>query len=212
MVAGLLPDLITTNFTGITGTCQSGIYLFLFIIIFLENGLPPMIWLPGDSLLFLTGLLAAGGVFDLPTLLIMYSLGAFIGYELNYILGLRIGLPLVTRHFFRIVTVKHLLRSEDFYNRWGNAAITIGRFIPVIRTITPLLAGISRMNISRFTAYNILGAMLWPVTVCGTGYLFGILPWLSEYQDILFNLVSLLFIGSIVISGTLVILSVMRTR
>lgn len=207
MLTEALPQLLTGDITNAADTAGITFYLILFIIILLENGLPPMIWLPGDSLLFLTGMLAAVGFLDISYLLIAYILAGFFGYEISYLLGSRLGLPLIIRHFSRIVTDKNLKRSREFYNKWGNTAITIGRFIPIIRTIIPFLAGISRMKPNQFTAYNILGAFLWPPLVCGFGYLCVISPWLAEYQDIIFAGVSLLFIVSILGSGALILYS-----
>ncbi len=212
MLTEAVPQFMTGDLTNAAGTFGLFIYLILFMIILLENGVPPMIWLPGDSLLFLSGMLAAGGFLDISYLLIAYILAGFLGYEISYLLGFRLGLPLITRHFSRIITEKDLKRSGDFYCRWGNTAITIGRFIPIIRTIVPFLAGISRMRINQFTAYNILGAFLWPFIVCGFGYLCGILPWLATYRDLIFSIVSLLFILSILGSSALVVYSWARSR
>ncbi len=212
MLTGILPDILNSYQFSRAGEADLVIYLLLFIIILLENGVPPMIWLPGDSLLFLSGMLAAAGHLDLSSLLIVYMLAAFFGYQLSYTLGFRLGLPLVRRHFSRIITEKSLKRSGEFYCRWGNAAITLGRFIPVIRTITPFIAGISRMNKNHFTAYNILGAMFWPSLVCGFGYLCGVLPWLATYRELIFGIVSVLFGLSILCSFLLILVSLLRTR
>ena len=170
--------------------------LILFLVIFLENGFPPMIWLPGDSLLFMAGILASGGLLDLSTFCFICSLGAFLGYQLNYLLGQYVGLPFIARHFYSIIDDEKLKRSEHFYTRWGDAAICIGRFFPVIRTVIPFLAGISRMNFRQFTAYNLIGAILWPFVVTGLGYLCGTLSWLSEYRTFLLAGVATLFILS----------------
>jgi len=212
MLPGLIPDILNFNLAGGTGERYLFIYALLFVIILLENGVPPMIWLPGDSLLFLSGMLAAAGSLDLSSLLVVYMLAAFCGYELSYTIGLRLGLPLINRHFSRIITEKRLRESGEFYCRWGNAAITIGRFIPVIRTMTPFLAGISRMDRNRFRAYNALGAMFWPCAVCGFGYLCGVLPWLESYREIIFGVVSALFTLSILCSVLFILISLLRTR
>ncbi|MFH0967598.1 MAG: DedA family protein, partial [Methanobacteriota archaeon] len=212
MLTGLLPDILNLNQFGGAGEADLVIYSLLFIIILLENGVPPMIWLPGDSLLFLSGMLASAGHLDMSTLLIVYMLAAFFGYQLSYTLGFHLGLPLINRHFSRIITEKNLKLSGEFYCKWGNAAITMGRFIPVIRTITPFLAGISKMNKNQFTAYNILGAMFWPSVVCGFGYLCGIIPWLETYREIIFGIISVLFGMSILCSLVLILISLLRTR
>lgn len=212
MVIGALSQLLSGDLTDTAVLAGPAIYFILFAIILLENGVPPMIWLPGDSLLFLSGILAGEGFFDLSSLLVVYILAGFFGYQISYTLGFRLGLPLITRHFSRIVTEKNLVRSGEFYCRWGNTAITIGRFIPIIRTIVPFLAGISRMNSNQFTAYNILGAFLWPLFVCGFGYLCAVLPWLATYRDLLFGLVAVLFVLSIITPLCLILISRMRSR
>ncbi|MDD1728731.1 MAG: DedA family protein [Methanospirillum sp.] len=212
MLIEAVPQILTGDLIGTAKTSGLLIYLILFLIILLENGVPPMIWLPGDSLLFLSGMLAASGFFDLSSLLVVYILAGFFGYQISYLLGSRLGLPLISRHFSRIVTEKNLKQSREFYCRWGNAAITIGRFVPIIRTITPFIAGISRMKINQFTAYNILGAFFWPFTVCGFGFLCGVIPWLASYRDLIFNLVSVLFILSILGSCILILHSWILSR
>lgn len=212
----MLPAELTGILTGLVteghGDGSLCIYPILFAIIFLENGVPPMIWLPGDSLLFLSGMLAAGSFLNPFLLLGTFILAAATGYQINYNLGKKLGLPLITNHFSHIITRKNLQNSEDFYQKWGNTAITIGRFIPVIRTMTPFLAGISRMNLRKFTGYNILGAMIWPPVVCGSGYLCGIIPGLLMYRDEIFSVVSFLFGLSILASFILIIIAWIRSR
>ena len=212
MIPGVLPDNLIGFLVNSAGGADLLVYLVLFIIIFLENGVPPMIWLPGDSLLFLSGMLAAGEVLDLPSLLMTYMIAAYLGYQVSYYLGRHLGLPLITKRFSRIITEKNLERSQDFYHRWGNTAITIGRFIPVIRTMTPFLAGISSMNPRHFSAYNILGALIWPPLVCGFGYGCGVVPWLATYRGMIFTVVSVLFAMSILGSLLLILCSWIRTR
>jgi membrane-associated protein len=212
MLTEAMPQLFVGDLKDAAETFGLIIYLILFLIILVENGIPPMIWLPGDSLLFLSGMLAAGGILDISYLLIVYILAGFCGYEISYLLGSHLGLPLLNRHFSWIVTAKDLKRSGEFYCRWGNTAITIGRFIPIIRTIIPFLAGISRMRINQFTAYNILGAFLWPPVVCGFGYLCGVLPWLATYRGFIFGAVSLLFLFSILGSSTIILYQWIRSR
>lgn len=212
MLPDVLSQLLGNDISSITGEAGASVYLILFTIILLENGFPPMIWLPGDSLLFLSGMIAATGTLDISWLLFFYLLAAFCGYELSYLLGLRLGLPLINRHFAWIVTDTHLKKSGEFYCRWGNAAITIARFMPIIRTLTPFLAGISRMRMNQFTAYNILGAMIWPPVVCGFGYLCGVLPWLASYRDTIFMAASTIFVISILFSVSLIVISWARSR
>lgn len=210
----MLPQESFSVLTGTGGAGHGGgpeVYLVIFVIIFLENGFPPMIWLPGDSLLFLIGMLTARDLLSLPAILGASITAAFLGYQCSYLLGRFIGLPLITTSFSRIISEKSLHRSHLFSCRWGTAAILIGRFIPVIRTLTPFLAGISRMDFKVFSVVNFLGAILWPLVVCGSGYLFAALPYPAAFRDLVFSIVIVLFGLSIITSLAVIIVTGIRT-
>jgi membrane-associated protein len=210
MLHSVFSDILFGNINNYTLLYYSSIYFILFLIIFLENGLPPMVWLPGDSLLFLTGMLAGTEALNLNSLLIAYCVGAFFGYELSFHLGAGLGLPFITRYCTKIVPDSSLKKSYDFYSRWGNVAITLGRFIPVFRTMIPFFAGMGRMKRNQFTAYNIIGALFWPFFICGLGYLSVTMPWLNAYHDFLFAGVLILFVLSILFSVSMILFSLIQ--
>ncbi|MHB8709902.1 MAG: DedA family protein [Desulfuromonadales bacterium] len=150
-------------------------YTILFIVIFLETGVVVTPFLPGDSLLFAAGSLAAAGAFDLPLLLVLLTVAAILGDTLNYWIGRRVGASVFTEgsRFFK---QEHLLRTQRFYERHGGKTIILARFLPIVRTFAPFVAGIGRMHYGRFWAYNAVGGILWVWGFGLLGYLFGNLP------------------------------------
>jgi membrane-associated protein len=150
-------------------------YLILFVIIFVETGLVVMPFLPGDSLLFAAGAMAATGCFD-PILLVgLLFVAAFLGDTLNYHIGKYIGDKAFTRDY-KFVKRKHLLATQAFYEKHGGKTIIIARFIPIIRTFAPFVAGIGVMSYRRFISYNLIGGFLWVASFVILGYFFGNLP------------------------------------
>ena len=160
-------------------------YLILFLIIFVETGLVVMPFLPGDSLLFAAGafaapqLLANGeqvpGPFNIFYLIISLFIAAFLGDTLNYYIGDYFG-PKVFRRDYKFLKREHLLKTQGFYEKHGAKTIIIARFIPIIRTFAPFIAGVGTMKYSRFLAYNIVGGFLWVTGFLLAGYLFGNIP------------------------------------
>ena len=150
-------------------------YAILFGIIFFETGVVITPFLPGDSLLFAAGSLAAAGAFDLILLLALLTLAAILGDTLNYWIGRRVGARVFTEgsRFFK---QEHLLRTQKFYERHGGKTIILARFLPIVRTFAPFVAGIGRMHYGRFWAYNAAGGILWVWGFGLLGYLFGNLP------------------------------------
>jgi len=179
-------------------------YAILFAIVFLETGLVITPFLPGDSLLFAAGSLAAAGAFDLPLLLLLLCVAAILGDTLNYWIGRRVGARVFTEgsRFFK---QEHLLRTQHFYERHGGKTIILARFLPIVRTFAPFVAGIGRMHYGRFWAYNAVGGVLW---VCGfglLGYLFGNLPVVKKNF-------SLVILAIILISVVPIALELWRAR
>lgn len=148
-------------------------YLILFGIIFLETGLVVTPFLPGDSLLFAAGTFAASGALELWVLVLLLSAAAIIGDSVNYFIGSRVGPRVFRRDDVRFLNRKHLDRTHAFYERHGGKTIIIARFIPIIRTFAPFVAGIGSMTYPRFLAYNVIGGVLWVTIFCVGGYLFG---------------------------------------
>lgn len=149
------------------------VYATIFIIIFLETGLVVTPFLPGDSLLFAAGALAARGDLEIMTLFFILLIAAISGDTLNYWIGHFIGVKLIKQE-------NHLQRAQNFYQKHGAKAIVLARFAPLLRTFVPFIAGISHMPYRLFMRYNILGGFIWVVLFAGGGYLFGNIPQVKE--------------------------------
>jgi membrane-associated protein len=153
-------------------------YLILFLIIFCETGLVVTPILPGDSLLFAAAALSAteGSPLNVGWLFLLLSIAAIIGDTVNYWIGSYLGPKVFSQEKSRLFKKEHLMRTQKFYEKYGAKTIIIARFIPIVRTFAPFVAGIGSMNYARFITYNIVGGILW-VAICLTaGYLFGNIP------------------------------------
>ena len=148
-------------------------YLVLFIIVFCETGLVVTPFLPGDSLLFAAGAFAALGALNVFWLFIILTAAAIIGDTVNYWLGHYVGPRIFSKEDVRFLNKKHLQRTHEFYERYGGKTIIIARFIPIIRTFAPFVAGIGSMTYWRFIVYNVVGAIIWVAVCLFAGYLFG---------------------------------------
>lgn len=152
------------------------IYLLLFIIVFFETGLVVMPFLPGDSLLFVAGTLAATGVLDVWVLIGTFLVAAVLGDAVNYWIGSFVG-PRVFKHEdSRFFKKKNLIATEQFYEKHGPKTIVMARFLPILRTFAPFVAGVGAMKYGRFAFYNILGALVWVILFVLGGYYFGSIP------------------------------------
>jgi membrane-associated protein len=154
-------------------------YLILFLIIFIETGVVVMPFLPGDSLLFAAGTFAALGSLNIYLLILLLFIAAFLGDTLNYAIGKYIG-PKVFNRDYRFIKRAHLIKTQDFYEKYGTITIIIARFIPIIRTFAPFVAGIGTMKYSRFISYNLIGGALWVTIFTLLGYYFGNLPYIKK--------------------------------
>lgn len=154
-------------------------YTILFTIIFCETGLVVTPFLPGDSLLFAAGAIAATGSLDIVGLFFLLSAAAILGDSVNYRIGATVGTR-VFKEDARILKTEHLRRTEVFFNRYGGKTIVIGRFVPIIRTYAPFMAGVARMDYLRFLTYNVLGGLTWIVLFLLGGYVFGALPFVED--------------------------------
>jgi membrane-associated protein len=174
------------------------VYAVLFLIVFCETGLVVFPFLPGDSLLFIGGAFAATGSMDLGALIVLLLVAAVGGNTLNYWIGRKIGpkvfdtnLPVIERFLDRAA----LQKTHDFYERHGGKTIVIARFVPVVRTFAPFVAGASSMNHGRFQLFNVLGALIWVLLLVLLGYFFGNIPFIRQYL----NVIVLVGIGAAVI-------------
>ncbi|HWP46062.1 MAG TPA: DedA family protein [Candidatus Limnocylindrales bacterium] len=147
-------------------------YLLLYLIVFCETGLVVTPILPGDSLLFAAGTFAASGSLQLSSLLILLSIAAIAGDTVNYWIGNFLG-PKV---FGRFLNQEYLHRTERFYEKYGAKTIILARFVPIIRTFAPFVAGIGKMNYGRFISYNVIGGVAWVFICVFAGYFFGNIP------------------------------------
>lgn len=150
-------------------------YAILFLIVFCETGLVVTPFLPGDSLLFAAGTFAASGSLEIWTLMGLLAIAGILGDAVNYSVGRYLG-PKVLSGQHRFLKKEYLDRTTEFYVKYGGKTIIFARFLPIIRTFAPFLAGVGAMNYSRFAIFNVTGAVLWVIGFCGAGYLFGNIP------------------------------------
>ena len=165
-------DLIIRNYGAWT-------YAILFIIIFCETGLVVTPFLPGDSLLFAVGTFAALGSLDLVWLVVLLSVAAIAGDTVNYWIGKVAGPKVFTKEGSRFLNKQHLERTHRFYEKYGGKTIILARFVPIIRTFAPFVAGIGSMTYPRFLAFNIIGGVAWVVLLILSGYFFGNIPFIK---------------------------------
>lgn len=157
-------------------------YLGYFLIIFAESGLFIGFFLPGDSLLFTAGLLSSQGLFNIYLILFLGFMGAVLGDSFGYFFGKKIGPKIFTKEDSLFFHKKHLIRAERYYEQHGPKTIILARFIPIIRTFAPILAGVGQMKYKTFFLYNVVGAVLWAILMALAGYFLGsIIPGIDRY-------------------------------
>ena len=183
----------------------SWIYLILFLIIFCETGLVVTPILPGDSLLFAAGAFAAIGSLDVNRLFVLLSIAAIAGDTVNYAIGSFVGPKIFSREDVRFLKKEHLARTHHFYEKYGAKTIILARFVPIIRTFAPFVAGIGSMTYWRFLSYNVVGGIAWIATFVVGGYYFGNLPIVSRNF-------TLIIMAIIVISVLPGVIEVVRQR
>jgi membrane-associated protein len=156
----------------------------LIAIIFAETGLLIGFFLPGDTLLFTAGMLsAATGRPPIGLMLITLSIAAIVGDSVGYAIGRKSGPALYSRPNSRFFKQAHLQRAKAFYEKWGGITIVLARFVPVVRTFAPMVAGIARMDYRRFVIFNVFGGILWIVSVTLVGYFFGQIPFVQKHLE-----------------------------
>ena len=170
-----------------------GGYVALTAIVFTETGLLIGFFLPGDSLLITAGLVAAAGGLDIWLLNVLLSVAAIVGDSVGYAIGYRAGPHIFTREDSRWFNKKHLVRTREFYERHGGKTIILARFIPIIRTFAPVVAGVGRMDYRRFLAFNVLGGIGWVCGLTWAGYLLGqTIPDIGRYIHVVIVVVVVL--------------------
>jgi membrane-associated protein len=181
------------------------LYAVLFLIIFAETGLVVFPFLPGDSILFISGTVVATADLNVHVLVAVLAAAAILGDTVNYSIGHYIGPKVFDRPDSRWFRQEHLRRTQRFYDKYGGLTIIIGRFVPIIRTFAPFLAGVAGMRYPRFLSYNVVGAFLWIASLIYAGYLFGNIPWVKQ------NL-TLIVLGIVVVSLLPAITTFVRER
>ena len=185
-------DLVIRSY----GTWTYGI---LFLIIFLETGLVVTPFLPGDSLLFAGGTFAALGSLDAKWLVVFLSIAAIAGDTVNYWIGHAVGPKVFTKEKSRFLNKEHLYRTHRFYEKYGGKTIILARFIPIIRTFAPFVAGIGSMTYRRFIIYNVSGGIAWVVMFVLGGYLFGNIPVVKQnFSLVIFAIIFLSILPGII--------------
>jgi membrane-associated protein len=185
---------IDVHLVELTAAYGMWIYAILFVIVFCETGLVVTPFLPGDSLLFAVGSLAALGAMDVTTSIVLLIVAAFLGDTVNYWIGHYLGPKVFHEGSSRFLNREYLERTHRFYEKHGGKTIVIARFVPIIRTFAPFVAGIGRMAYSRFMLYNLGGGVLWVLLFVLGGYYFGNLPFVRKNF-------SLVIIALVVIPG-----------
>ncbi len=159
------------------------VYALLFLIVFVETGLVVMPFLPGDSLLFVTGALCGLGFMDLPLAMGVLLAAAILGDQCNYLIGRYFGPRVFQWEQSRFFNRQAFLQAHAFYEKWGGVTLVVARFLPFVRTFAPFVAGVAEMDRAKFTAWNVAGAVIWVVGLCTLGYLLGGLPWVKAHFD-----------------------------
>lgn len=182
------------------------IYGILFVIIFCETGIVVFPYLPGDSLLFVCGTLAANGVLDLWAILILLTIAAILGDTVNYWIGRFTGKELLDHHV-RFIRQEYIDKTHSYFEKYGGVTIIIARFVPFVRTFAPFFAGVGKMEYSHFLIYNIIGGVLWVCAFTMAGYFFGNLPVVQDN----FGFVILFIIGLSFLAILSIIINIVRS-
>jgi membrane-associated protein len=207
MLTTLFYSLLALDQTlaSIAGQYGPWLYALLFAIIFAETGLVVFPFLPGDSILFIAGTVVAAAGLNVHVLAVLLVAAAIFGDSLNYAIGRYIGPKVFQRPDSRWFRQEHLRRTQAFYDKYGGVTIIIGRFVPIIRTFAPFLAGVAGMPYRRFLSFNVIGAVLWITSLVYAGYLFGNIPWVKD------NL-TFIVIGIVVVSLIPAVTTFIRER
>jgi membrane-associated protein len=155
------------------------VYVLLFAIVFTETGVVVMPFLPGDSLLFITGTLCGAGLISLPLAIGVLLAAAILGDQCNYSIGRYFGPKVFQWEDSRYFNKNAFDKAHQFYEKYGGVTIILARFMPFIRTFVPFVAGVAEMTRTKFTLYNVVGGVIWVVGLCLAGYFFGNLPWVQ---------------------------------
>ena len=159
------------------------VYALLFLIIFVETGVVVMPFLPGDSLLFVVGAMCGVGLLSYPLVVLLLIVAAILGDQLNYSIGRYFGPKVFQWEQSRFFNKRAFDQAHDFYERYGGITLVAARFMPFVRTFAPFVAGVAAMTRSKFTLYNVSGALLWVISLASLGYFFGNIPLVKEHLE-----------------------------
>jgi membrane-associated protein len=176
------------------------IYLILFLLFFAETGFVVTPFIPGDSLLFVLGAMSAQGMLDVTSIIIVLIIAAILGDTANYWIGNKIGLRFLDRNL-PFIEKDHIKKTERFFERYGGITIIIARFVPYVRTFAPFLAGVGKMHYRTFLGYNVVGGVLWIVSVVVAGYLFGNIPVVEDNFNIIIIGVLVITVIAVIVAG-----------
>jgi membrane-associated protein len=178
LLTGLIDFILHIDAHLVTITSSYGVwtYVILFLIVFAETGLVVTPFLPGDSLLFAAGAICSLGTMDVNLLGLLLIVSAILGDGVNYAIGARVGPKVFNRPSSKLLNVEHLRRANAFYEKHGGKTIVLARFMPIVRTFAPFVAGIGKMTYRQFLVYNVVGAVVWVVSFLALGYFFGNQP------------------------------------
>ena len=196
---------VDTHLATFVQTYGALVYALLFLIIFVETGVVVMPFLPGDSLLFVVGALCGVGLMSLPLSIGLLIAAAILGNQSNYAIGRHFGPKVFQWENSRFFNKRAFEQAHAFYEKYGGVTIIAARFMPFLRTFAPFVAGVAQMTRSKFTFFNVTGAVLWVGGITLAGYLFGNIPWVKEHLD-------KIIWAMILIPGVIALYGAWRTR
>lgn len=201
----LFKHILHLDFEWIFAHYDKMIYFILFMVIFIETGVVVMPFLPGDSLLFTAGLFARAGYLNLAALFFLLFVAAVLGDNTNYWIGRKVGLRILQIKIRgrNLVKQKYLDQTQQFFDKHGTKAIIMARFVPIVRTVTPFVAGIGKMKYGRFFSFDLVGGLLWIGSMTMAGYFLGTIPWIKEN-------IELVALGIVFISATPMMLQIVK--
>ncbi|MCW3085359.1 MAG: hypothetical protein JWP12_2725 [Bacteroidetes bacterium] len=203
----LFKHILHLDFEWLFQNYNDAVYIILFLVIFIETGLVIMPFLPGDSLLFTAGLFARLGYLNLSYLLILLFVAAVVGDNVNYWIGRKIGLKVlqIKVRGKNLVKPEYLEKTHGFFEKHGPKTIIMARFVPIVRTFSPFVAGIAEMKYRKFLSFDVLGGAIWIASLTMAGYFLGEIPWIRKN-------IELVALGIIFISVLPIIFEFLRSR